>query len=274
MLAHPKQYWLSSISYYLPLALIAAVICVSGSSAQAQEHPSVQSNTIVVSVTGQISKNVLSRIRTSVSRVTGDPIPAGLIVLLDSPGGDGMAAMEIGRILRASNAHVFVTGQCASACIFVLASGVVRGAPTLSVGIHRGRITMSDANANVLSDVDVRQNAEARSFLNKYELAAESYLAEMGMSPALFEAMQNHQQKGVYRLSFKELRLFGLVGYEPAYLKERFRAFQNNKKYLISDPDELVRRTSKVASYCAKYDQKQTEFFECYKEVLSDKYLN
>ena len=182
--------------------------------------------------------------------------------------------MEIGRLLRASNAHVFVTGQCASACIFVLAAGVVRGAASLSVGIHRGRITMSDADAKILSDVDVSKNADAQKFLNKYELAAETYLSQMGMSPALFEAMQNHQQKGVYRLNTKQLAVFKLTGYEPAYLEHRFNMFKNNKKYLISEPEELVRRTAKVSSYCAKYDLKQTEFFECYKQVLSDPYLN
>ena len=264
LLKHKLQYFLFFVFFSVNAA---------GFVVRAEDSPG-KNNTVVVSISGQISKNVLAKIKKSIAGVTGDPLPAGLIVLLDSPGGDGMAAMEIGRLLRASNAHVFVTGQCASACIFVLAAGVVRGAASLSVGIHRGRITMSDADAKILSDVDVSKNADAQKFLNKYELAAETYLSQMGMSPALFEAMQNHQQKGVYRLNTKQLAVFKLTGYEPAYLDHRFNMFKNNKKYLISEPEELVRRTAKVSSYCAKYDLKQTEFFECYKQVLSDPYLN
>lgn len=262
------KYRLHRFIYCLLFLTHAAVF-----AAQAEESAD-RKNTVVVSISGQISKNVLIKIKKSVAGVSGDPLPAGLIVLLDSPGGDGMAAMEIGRLLRSSHAHVFVTGQCASACIFVLASGVVRGAASLSVGIHRGRITMSDADAKILSDVDVSKNAEAQKFLNKYELAAETYLAQMNMSPALFEAMQNHQQKGVYRLNSKQLSAFRLTGYEPDYLDSRFEMYKKNKKYLIRNPEELVQRTAKVASYCAKYDLKQTEFFECYKMVLSDPYLN
>ena len=113
-----------------------------------------QGKVMVIGINGLISKNALEKVRQSIGQVSGDPIPAGLIVLLDSAGGDGVAAMQIGRLLRKANAHVFVTGECASACIFVLASGVVRVAPSYSVGIHRGRVTMSDANAKNL----IRQN--------------------------------------------------------------------------------------------------------------------
>ncbi len=232
------------------------------------------SKSVVISISGQISKNLLTTITQSTSQVFGDPIPAGLIVMLDSPGGDAEAAMKIGRLLRKTKAHVFVTGQCASACIFVLAGGVVRGAPGLSVGIHRGRITISDANAKVLGDVDVNQSPEARKFLNRYEYAAEVYFSEMGMSPALFEAMQAHQQKGVYRLSTKEIISFGLSGIEPAYLDQRALRYEKLEKPQKMNSAELLRRTMKVASYCTKFDRKPTEFLACYKEVLIDGLLN
>jgi hypothetical protein len=80
--------------------------------------------------------------------------------------------MQIGRLLRKANAHVFVTGQCASACVFVLAAGVVRGAPAYTVGIHRGRITMSDANAKVIKEVDVNEDPAAKKILLDFELSS------------------------------------------------------------------------------------------------------
>jgi len=181
---------------------------------------------VVMAIKGQISKKVLASIRGSIGNVQGDPVPAGLIVLLDSPGGDGIAAMKIGEILRANKAHVFVTGQCASACIFVLASGVVRGAPAYTVGIHRGRITKSDENAKILEEIDVKTNPQARELLERFEKAVPVYFAQMGMPPDLFQAMQSHQFKGVYRLSNEEITFYGLTGFESKYLDDRATLYE------------------------------------------------
>lgn len=54
--------------------------------------------TVVIGITGSISKNTLASLKQALPKVKGDPIPAGLIVLLDSAGGDGVAAMEMGRL--------------------------------------------------------------------------------------------------------------------------------------------------------------------------------
>ncbi|QWD61821.1 ATP-dependent Clp protease proteolytic subunit [Polynucleobacter sp. MWH-UH25E] len=229
---------------------------------------------VVMAIKGQISKKVLESIRTSIGSVNSDPIPAGLIVLLDSPGGDGIAAMKIGEILRANKAHVFVTGQCASACIFVLASGVVRAAPAYTVGIHRGRITKSDANAKILEEIDVKTNPQAREMLERFEKAVPVYFAQMGMPPDLFQAMQSHQFKGVYRLSTEEITFYGLSGFEQNYLDARAQQFEKLQGPYHMDKDELHRRSLKVASRCAEFDQKHTAFINCYKQVLRDPFLN
>lgn len=229
---------------------------------------------MVIGVNGLISKNALQKVRQSISQVSGDPIPAGLIVLLDSPGGDGVAAMQIGRLLRKANAHVFVTGQCASACIFVLASGVVRVAPSYSVGIHRGRITMSDANAKIIKEVDIAENPEAKAALQHFERQAPVYFAEMGMSPELFPLMQAHQLKGVYRLSSSEISKTQLSGFEKAYLTQRAAFYQSQTGPYRMDEDEFKSRTQKVASRCSGFDKHHTEFIKCYKETLLDPFLN
>ncbi|QWD77378.1 ATP-dependent Clp protease proteolytic subunit [Polynucleobacter sp. MWH-Svant-W18] len=243
---------------------------LTSSSGQATQEGRV----VVMAIKGQISKKVLESIRNSIGNVNGDPIPAGLIVLLDSPGGDGIAAMKIGEILRTNKAHVFVTGQCASACIFVLASGVVRGAPAYTVGIHRGRITKSDENAKILEEIDVKSNPQARELLERFEKAVPVYFAKMGMPPELFQAMQSHQYKGVYRLSNEEIVFYGLSGFEPKYLDVRAELYEKMQGPYHMDKDELHRRTLKVASRCAEFDQKHTAFINCYKQVLKDPFLN
>ena len=229
---------------------------------------------VVLGINGNISRKLVDSVRLAVDQVKGDPIPAGLIVLLDSSGGDGLAAMKIGRILRAAHAHIFVTGQCASACILVLSSGVVRSAPAYSVGIHRGRITISDSNAKILQEVDVNTNPSAKKILEKFEQEVPVYFADMGMPPDLFLAMQSHQYKGVYRLSSEENIFYGLTGFDSAYLAERAALFEEMTGAYHMDKNELHRRTLKVASHCAEFDKRYTAFIDCYKKVLKDPYLN
>jgi hypothetical protein len=233
-----------------------------------------QGKVMVIGLKGQISKNALEKVKQSIGQVSGDPIPAGLIVLLDSPGGDGVAAMQIGRLLRKANAHVFVTGQCASACIFVLASGVVRVAPSYSVGIHRGRVTMSDANAKIIKEVDVNDNPAAKAALQYFERQAPLYFAEMGMSPDLFPFMQDHQMKGVYRLSSAEITKTLLSGFEKAYLEQRVGFYQIQTGPYKMDESEFKSRTMKVASRCSGFEKHHTEFIKCYQETLREPFLN
>lgn len=202
-----------------------------------------------------------------------EPFPAGLIVLLDSKGGDGMAAMEIGRILRRAQAHVFVTGECSSACVFILASGVMRGAPTFSVGIHQGRITLSSDAGVIKKEVDIKEDPKAKALLAKFEVMAKAYFAEMGIPNEFFQAMQDHSTRGVYRLTSQEITLYGLNGFDEDYLTQRVNFYQSRKgRWTQLDKDELYRRTSKVASECAPFDSKQQEFVNCYKKVLLDMY--
>ncbi|MBU3593685.1 hypothetical protein ICN42_06195 [Polynucleobacter sp. 71A-WALBACH] len=243
-------------------------------SSQVDSLASTQGTVMVVGVKGQISKNALEKLRLSIGQVSGDPIPAGLIVLLDSPGGDGVAAMQMGRLLRKANAHVFVTGQCASACIFVLASGVVRVAPSYSVGIHRGRVTMSDSNAKIIKEVDLNDNPQARAALKHFESQAPLYFAEMGMSPELFPLMQSHQLKGVYRLSSTEIAKTKLSGFDSIYLQQRAAFYRKQTGPYRMDEDELKSRTQKVASRCSGFEKHHTEFISCYKQTLREPFLN
>lgn len=243
-------------------------------ASQANAIGQSQGKVMVVGIKGQISKNALEKLKQSIGQVSGDPIPAGLIVLLDSPGGDGVAAMQMGRLLRKANAHVFVTGDCASACIFVLASGVVRVAPSYSVGIHRGRVTMSDSNAKIIKEVDINESPQAKAALQHFESQAPIFFAEMGMSPELFPLMQSHQFRGVYRLSSAEIDRTKLSGFDGAYLQQRVAFYSQQTGPYRMDEDELKSRTQKVASRCSGFEKQHTEFINCYKQTLREPFLN
>jgi ATP-dependent protease ClpP protease subunit len=221
---------------------------------------------------GSISRTLLAKLRQHTLPEGADPIPAGLIVMLDSKGGDGMAAIEIGRILRKAKAHVFVTGECSSACILVLSGGVVRGAPTFSVGIHQARITLSNNSGVISKEVDVQTSAVAKSLLEQFDRSARTYFADMGIPADLFIAMQSYPAKRLHRLSSQEITLYGLNGIEDEYLMERTAFYETQPGRWPKDKDEFLRRTMKVSTECVPYDAKPVEFVRCYRRTLQDMY--
>lgn len=244
----------------------------SGQTNSAISAPNSPSRVVVMSIKGPISRNLVEKVKSNLAQVQGDPIPAGFIVLIDSKGGDGVAAMKIGKMLRDAKAHVFVNGDCASACVFILASGVVRGASAYSVGIHRGRITISDDNAKVIKEVDLDEDPKAKLALERFESASILYFKEMGLPPDFYHAMKSHKYKGVYRLSYEELIFYGLIGIEDQYLKHRSAFYEQQKGAFHMSKDEFHRRTLRVGTMCAPSTADQNAFVKCYKDSLKDPY--
>jgi ATP-dependent protease ClpP protease subunit len=248
------------------------ILTLTESSKTGDVSTSVNHQVKIIQIKGTISKKLLANLKPTIPAVSEDTVPAGLIVLLDSKGGDGMAAIEIGRLLRKANAHVFVNGECSSACILVLAGGVVRGAPTFSVGIHQARVTLSSDAGVIKKEVNVDEDPQAKSLLDKFNASAKTYFSDMDISPELFVAMQSHPLKRVYRLSSPEITTYGLNGMESNYLMERAQMYAQRPGRWPKDSDELMRRTSKVSTECMLYDNSPIEFTKCYRKVLQDIY--
>lgn len=96
-------------------------------------------------IAGEITPGDVDMLRTTIiqrmnqfkSQLIGQPV-----VLLDSPGGNVSAALEMGRLLRRISAHTVVDGgaSCSSSCIFLLAGGVERNVFLNGrIGLHRPR---------------------------------------------------------------------------------------------------------------------------------------
>lgn len=155
----------------------------------AQNNPSPR----LLRLDGVITENTAQQFNQQLSGWTNqDPIPAGLIILLNSPGGDGEAAMKIGRLLRAKKAQIFVIGQCESACVFVMAGGVVRAANSDTVGIHAGRLAMTNKDGKILKEVDAFQSLPNSFRLTSFNSNAHKYFSEMGFSPGFLDGMLAH----------------------------------------------------------------------------------
>lgn len=219
----------------------------------------------VIEIKGTIRPDLVPRLRQALEGTDPDRFPAGAVLILDSIGGDGLAAMEAGRLVRAARAHAFVRGQCASACVFILAGGVVRGAPEGAVSIHRPRLTTFVKGVGTV-DINAASNPDAARILEAGDRRTEEYLREMGLPDALYKAMMATPSDQVRPLTAAELAGFGIVGTEPGYRDAR--APGAAARYGISQ-DEYAARSPRVQEKCVAGKVPAGEFVRCYARVLA-----
>jgi hypothetical protein len=163
--------------------------------------------------------------------------------------------MAIGRIVRNKEFLTQVNSgdKCASACVLILAAGVLRGAEDGSVvGIHRPYFEPKYFAG--LSPEDAR---------SKYTYMTQKvrvYLSEMGMSDRLFEQMMRVASYDVKTLSTREMVDLNLDGLDPAY-EERQRA-EDVVEYgadNIKGRDAYYQRMRRYAERCMSSGKTQIE---------------
>lgn len=246
------------------LPLLAAAFC-AGAQAPPPQPPALQPGIRVIELKGSITPGLLVKLRPALENVETGRFPSGLVVLLESNGGDGLAAIEIGRLLRAAKAHVFVRNRCASACVYVLAGGVVRGiARDRAIGIHSPRLTTFVKGIGVV-DINAATNSNAKAALEAGNMRSREYFAEMGLPEAMFTAMLATPSDQTRYLDLAELAALGLNAIDPAYLAER--APSGTKVYKVGEA-EYVRRTLAAAGLCLADLKPGAEFLGCYRRVL------
>jgi membrane-bound ClpP family serine protease len=250
---------------WLQAALIAAVIFLQPAAGHAQSNAG--SSTITLRISGSITAELIGQVRATIAKVSGDPIPAGLIVLLNSPGGDGLAAVEIGRLLRQARAHIFVTDKCASACVFIFMGGVVRQAPNGSLGIHQARITRIDPKTQKRINVDHQRDLKAKSRLQESDQQIRAYVQEMGILAQFSAAMNEIPADQMRWLSQAEGKNLGVIGFDREYLEAR-KTFV--AKRLGTHPGDVERFTERVLQRCLADARKPSgDFARCYRLSLN-----
>ncbi|HLQ19809.1 MAG TPA: hypothetical protein VK146_12605 [Tabrizicola sp.] len=153
-----------------------------------------------VLLNGTIAGGDASRLSRWLTSSAGDT--AGFV--LNSPGGDVSEALEIGRMLRASELPVTVPANaiCFSACPYILAGGLERKVSRqASVGVHQhyfGENTYLPAFL-LVSDI---QSGQAQVM---------TYLDEMGIDPLLMAKALMTPPDDIYILVPEELESFKLA---------------------------------------------------------------
>lgn len=223
--------------------------------------------TVIVQIKGAVTPELTGKVKEALSKTTGDPLPAGLIVFLDSPGGDGLAAIEIGRLLRDAHAHVFVSGKCSSACVFIFMGGVVRQAKDGALGIHRARITRIDPVTKKRIDVDINLNPNAKQRLDEGNQKIRQYVQDMGVLAQFSAAMDEVPPDKMRWLTRQEGKNLGIIGFEPSYLRQRDAYLVERLK---NQPGDLERNVDRVMDHCFdEIEKPKGNFVRCYRLSLN-----
>jgi hypothetical protein len=121
-------------------------------------------------------------------------------IVLDSPGGDLLIAMQMGEIIWKNNWTVHVNNVCLSACVLVYAAGTSRYLHGGQLGVHRP-IYMDDA-------VDDENTFTARydDIFSKIQI----YLDRFGVSRQIVELMRSTPSTKIRLLNEQEQLDWGL----------------------------------------------------------------
>lgn len=164
---------------------------------------------------GEIDPGAAARVAEALRRTGSD----GADVYINSPGGNLLIGMQIGRLIRKAGASTWIgrlvtdpssglpgrpgvkrlSGQCHSACSLAFLGGVYRYADKDDVyGVHR-----FSSNASPTSvDLDTAQVVSA---------AIGAYIREMDVDPALFDLMVEQGKDGIRILTAGELTHLNVV---------------------------------------------------------------
>jgi hypothetical protein len=167
---------------------------------------------------------------------------AGLPVQLDSPGGDVLTAMALGRIIRKFKIRAIVPfdSTCASSCVLVLAGAVVKS-PYGKVGIHRPYAVQGLAGSSI-DDIRKRQDV-IRSEIRRY-------LNEVDVSSELIERMLSIPPEEIRFLAEAELKALRLFGKDASF--EEFEVTQGAEIFSITNA-EYRRRSTLKQRVCKNY---------------------
>jgi hypothetical protein len=134
------------------------------------------------------------------------------VIYLNSPGGDIVAAMKLGEMIRKGNAWTVVDAnmECSSACVYILAAGVDRIVnPEARIGLHRP--TFAKKYFAGLNSED------ARKLYSNMVNVSQAYFSEMGISAKLFEDMLKVPSEKMQYVSRAYTISVNLKGVDPGH---------------------------------------------------------
>lgn len=223
--------WISKCVLLTFFALLAPLLALA--DVGFDRHP--RSGDTVLTIKGRIGFADVDELRSRLEELdtTGKRLHMNS-VRLNSGGGEGRAGVALGRLIRERRLNTFVgpRDDCASACVYVLIGGVVRMAFG-TIFVHRFRLNKQGVSDDEIRAMIIELGEERRK-----------YVAEMGISPLLADAIDNTPSWGLRRLQRQEVLHWGLHGINHV------------------DEEILARETARLAGI------PQSEFNDFYVDML------
>lgn len=213
-------------------------------------------------ISGVISESDHRAVVKIANNLTGTMRPPYPYFRLNSRGGNLESAIAIGRQLRRMRAFALTwdTAPCYSSCVFILAGGVRRMLGG-NIGIHRPYSLSTEKR-----DYDNVQREHIR-----IASLAKAYLAEVNVSPALFDAMMRIPPEQIRILSPSELDIYGISETDPVEQELEYAA--EARRYGLSKMEYLRRRAAADVSCADQYRRVTTsgdfdDWVHCRERVL------
>jgi hypothetical protein len=186
-------------------------------------------------------RQLLDDHRIAASHENKPPSKYGQNIEIDSNGGNVIAAMTIGRLLRSNRVGVQVHDHCYSSCVLIMAGAVTRccfAGDLTGVGIHRPYLdlTLERISPSRARDLYVQVLQEMRA-----------YLREMNVSEGLADAMLRIDPENMRLLRDTELEGFGLGLFDP--VEAEMRDLEGATLYGLNR-QEYLRRKALSTSRC------------------------
>jgi len=172
--------------------------------------------------------------------------PPPLWVSLNSNGGNIIAAIEVGYLLRdgwsmPTSTRVQPDQSCLSACVFLLAAGNEKE-PVGNVGIHRPRFTNFETE-------NLSANSLEKHYDNLYILI-KNYLEYLNIHPDFLDDLWSIPSQDIKILTFDDLKKYRLLG----------------KDLVLGEMEDL-----EIIERCGeKAPQLRDDFFNQYREECSE----
>jgi hypothetical protein len=176
------------------LALTTAIVAVTAvlpafAARQPAKRPPAAPPPVTIS--GRITSDSPAAFRASLGSGTRT-------VIVDSNGGDSLAAMEIGREIRNRNLNLVVHRACMAACAhFIFLAARERKVEPNSLVVFQSTAT---ALARLVEHASSRDRSSAQKPLLPRKAAEEQFINELGIGAAILSEPQLRLQTSCYRL--------------------------------------------------------------------------
>jgi hypothetical protein len=170
--------------------------------------------------------------------IRDDPAQVNGKLKINSPGGNLFEAMKIGRWVRQNRLGVVAEGNCASACVWILAAGLTRDViPTTLIQVHRPYLTRDGG-------------ATASQHLRDALRDSKDYFDEMGVPSELAERMFSVPPDTSKVLTWDQLSYYRLNQPEMGFKEEEDFAAAKRLGLSRDDYTQRMQRFNHAVGRC------------------------